>query len=123
MFEDKDPFAWWVTYTYPELHRRNSHSGLFCYSSSAPTVTKAVGEVICRETKGYYLSRIYKKPLPIRYINDYFYKGKINCTGDEITLSECSMDVYTVTECTDEYVIVDCTNGMYNHTCKFIPDI
>lgn len=116
MFEVRDPFAWWITYDYPRLNISDSESGLFCYSSSAPIVTKAVGEVICRETKKYFLSRVLKRTFPTHY-SGYFFNGKIDCSGDEMTLSECSMNLHTVNgNCTDGYVVVDCTNGKYCRT-------
>lgn len=116
MFEATDPIYWWITYNYPRLSISDSESGLFCYSSSAPIVTKAVGEVICRETKQYFLSRIIKGAFPKHYEGS-FYNGKIDCSGSETTISECSMNMYTVNgNCTDGYVVVTCTNGKYYHT-------
>ena len=82
--------------------------GLFC----TPIVTKEIGEVICRETKGYFLARILKGSRPINY-HMSFYDGKIDCTGDEATLSECNVNVYTVHECRDGYVMIDCSSGTY----------
>lgn len=111
MFEATDPLARWITRTYPKMYMETTGWGLLC----AQLVTKAVGEVICREVKEQFLNRIAKTTRPIGYTG-HSYKGSIVCTGDESSLSECKVNVYKVTDCMDEYVMVECTTGIHMAT-------
>lgn len=43
-----------------------------------------------------------------------FYIGNINCTGDELSLSDCTVVTISVTRCNAGHTIVDCTTGNYH---------
>ena len=45
-----------------------------------------------------------------------FYIGSINCTGDELSLSDCTVVTISVTKCNAGHTIVDCTTGNYHHS-------
>ena len=107
MFEATDPLAAWITRTYPEICIEGTGRGLLC----GQLVSNAVGEVICREAKMQFLHRIAKTVKPTGYTGR-FYKGIIVCTGDESSLSECRVNVYNVTDCDDEYAMIECNTGI-----------
>jgi len=109
--------------TYPEIVGGLFGWGLFCHSDT-PMVNARVGEVICRQTKGQFLSRISKGNRPTNYVGLNYY-GTINCTGDEASISECSMELQAWAWCPQKYTIVDCSpsesdrqTSMYTYTCK-----
>ena len=115
MFESADIRASWITRTYPEIYMEATNWGLFC----SQVVTKAVGEVICRETKGQFLHRISKSSKPTNYSGNS-YSGSIICTGDEPHLCECTVRVFNVTDCGNEYALVECSTGTYMHTLPYM---
>lgn len=95
-----------LTHTYPEIVGGLFGWGLFCHNDTS-MVNGHVGEVICRQTKGQFLSRISKgsRPTDYRGLN---YHGTINCTGDELSISECSMQLQPWAWCPQDYTIVYC---------------
>ena len=95
--------------TYPQI-RGWLGWGLFCYSDT-PIVTTAVGEVICRQTHNQFLAGISKDVRPLNYIGLH-YIGRIDCTGDELSLSDCDVTILPRGWCPYGYTIVNCTSGM-----------
>lgn len=90
--------------------------GLLCYSNTPlVTVTVPVGSVICRETRDQFLIRISGETRVSGYTGVY-YNGTIGCTGDEASLSECSMKLSKQLLCPDGFTIVDCSPGILVHT-------
>lgn len=43
-----------------------------------------------------------------------FYIGSISCTGDELSLSDCTVVTISVARCNAGHTIVDCTTGNYH---------
>ena len=105
----RDPLAPWIVHSYPQLYTKSVDSkGILCYS----TVTKEVGEVICRQMKEQFLSKVLMGTQPTQY-RGHFYFGLVECTGDESHLFECKMHVNRVTQCLDGYAMIECNPGTY----------
>ena len=119
-FAYPDPRAPWIYRHYMELYlrppnlQRSEHvelasalrKGLVC----RPAMTIASGEVFCREMKGMFLSQLAKGDLPTGY-SGVFYDGLINCTGMELSLSDCTVKMRQVEQCSEGYVMIECNPG------------
>ena len=98
-----------VIRTYPQIMGPNGW-GLVCHSNT-PVIDVHAGQVICRQTMGQFVTRISRGDLPTHYRGTFYY-GFIKCTGEEASLSECSVRVLTY-RCTGGYTMVDCSPGEY----------
>lgn len=96
-------------HTYPQV-RGTAGWGLFCHSNT-PAITRAVGEVICRQTRKQFLAKISKGPGPVGY-NGLNYTGSIRCIDSKTMLSSCRVNISPQSSCSEGYTIVDCTPGI-----------
>ena len=86
--------------------------GIFCHHSDTPTVTREVGEVICRQSHREFLSIIsHTSTKPASYSGGY-YDGTIHCSGTESFLSECEVTVTPQILCPEGYTTVNCASGL-----------
>ena len=104
-----------ITRSYPEV-MGSAGWGLLCYKGD-PSISILVGEVICRQTQNLFLSRISRGGHPAGYSGHAFYNGSITCTGDEMKLSECVVELVPTGLCPEQYTIIDCTMGTIYDTC------
>ena len=107
-FLSPNPRAAWLIRHFPMMSMDSNSSAIFCPS----VVTKEVGEVICRQTKGQFLARQTLETFPYPY-DGQFYSGYLKCSGEETHLSECKGNVFLVNHCAEGYGTVDCSTGIY----------
>ena len=114
-----DERAPWILHSYmeidpypPTLSSQRQTAGVLSYGRvCASVVRKEVGEVFCRQMKGMFLARMSKRYRnPVGY-NGVSYNGQINCTGDELYLSDCVVNLHRITRCGDGYMVIDCSTG------------
>ena len=96
-------------HTYPVI-RGESGWGVLCYNDTTPVVTSEAGEVICRQTRRQFLTRISKTRRLTNY-GGVQYNGTIHCTGTELLLSECKVKLTSQSSCPGGYTTVECTSG------------
>lgn len=109
-----NPLAPWIIRHFPMMSMNSSSSAIFCPS----VVTKEVGEVICRQTKGQFLARRTMVSYPSPY-NGRFYSGSLRCSGEESHLSECEEHMLLVDHCLEGYGMLDCSTGIIIQLCRY----
>ena len=87
--------------------------GIVCHHETTPTITKAVGEVICRQSLGQFLLAVSNTSHPPVGYEGVFYGGSISCSGRKNHLSECTVRVRPQPSCPSGYTKVKCTPGIY----------
>ena len=105
-----DERAPWIIDNYVELSLSTSNNaprtGLVCVS----VVDRAVGEVFCRYMKEMFLSKIYVRDKPRGYTGR-LYDGRIDCSGDELHLSDCDVSLHQVSLCEHGCAMIECTSS------------
>ena len=96
--------------SYPEI-LGSAGWGMLCYNEGEALINTLVGEVICRQTKNMFLSKISRAGHPAGVTGRAFYAGTINCTGDEAKISECSIELEPSGWCPEKYTTIGCTTG------------
>ena len=74
--------------------------------------------VICRNTRNEFVARIRSGEYEG---NSTRYGGIISCTGTEVSLSECGLDLLTTSTCSGGEAIIDCSSSML-FVCCLITD-
>ena len=64
----------------------------------------------CREAQSEFAFRTRKGTYSSNYKGEH-YIGQITCTGDEMSMSDCTVLVTSVKSCSNGHTIVDCTSG------------
>ena len=94
---------------YPHV-RGGAGWGLFCHSDT-PVLTRAVGEVICRQTRRQFFSSVSKTySRPANYQGAY-YDGSVRCSGTKYFLSDCDVNIRPKDSCPRGYSTLICTSG------------
>jgi lysyl oxidase-like protein 2/3/4 len=104
-------------HTYPVI-RGESGWGVLCYNDTTPVVTREVGEVICRQTRRQFLTRISKTRRLTNY-GGVQYNGTIHCTGTKLLLSECKVKLTSQSSCPGGYTTIECTSAL----ADIVPDV
>ena len=86
--------------------------GIVCHHETTPTITRAVGEVICRQSLGQFLLAVSNTSHPPVGYEGVFYGGSISCSGRKNHLSECTVRVRPQPSCPSGYTKVKCTSGI-----------
>ena len=96
---------------YPQI-RGASGWGIFCHSSTAPVITREVGEVICRQTYQQFLLSTASTALTTDH-DGVYYDGSIRCSGTKYSLSKCDVNIMPLSSCSEGYTTIQCTTGIY----------
>ena len=96
---------------YPHI-KGNSGWGIICHRNTTPTVTREVGEVICRQTHQQFLLNISRNANEPTNYEGVYYDGSISCSGTKYSLSKCNVKVSSVNSCPDGYTTIECTSGI-----------
>ena len=79
---------------------------MFCYGS----MDLMAARVICRETSGMFAARMRRGTDRSHVGTNYI--GNVKCTGDEMSVAECDVQVVTAPTCPNGHIVVDCTPGV-----------
>ena len=105
--------------SYPEI-RGSAGWGMLCYNKQRPSVTLSLGEIICRQTQGLFLSSVSRGEHPAGFSGRAFYNGTIHCKGNETRLSECSVNISPAGWCPGMYTMITCTMGENKRTVMYL---
>ena len=90
------------------LQGNRAYKCLSMYSTGKQSLQMCV-YVFHRESESQFAMRT-RKGTHTSYQGQY-YIGNVNCTGDEQSLSDCTIVTISVTRCSNGHTIVDCTTG------------
>ena len=90
------------------LQGDRAYKCLSMYSTGKQSLQMCI-YVFYRESESQFAMRT-RKGTHTSYQGQY-YIGSVNCTGDEQSLSDCTIVTISVTRCSNGHTIVDCTTG------------
>ena len=98
---------------YPEFSDTSS-PGYFC----AKVIGRQVAQVLCRHLE----QKFFYNLTNVNFTSaDVYYGGSINCTGEEVDLTECEVSLQPTSQCPrDQIQQLTCTSCKY-FSWKFVP--
>ena len=82
--------------------------GLLCQGVAHPPLPINAANVLCREHLQLFAARVGKLTLK-NYVGAY-YRGRVICSGEEMSIKECTSIILPTTSCTEQAVLY-CTAG------------